>query len=328
MLLSNFIDLLTRLQSALYSDEQESLYAQLDSIDELYKLRRCDIIEQRFWNDFWHKWNFPRLRDAYQQAFRDMADDPTIPSINRGEKLHTDSYRNFERAVSSDVFKFRRHLLSLLSLDCPNLSQEVFFNLQAQVQEYYENNYLPLYVVKKARPAKKVKHPPVTKEEYASMSVAERISKAIQLTKQQRLEKKLKKKLHQQFHYTPTEIPQDQSLIEPKPKTKQQKKNDRPYCRLMITTPTGEIIETGNSNFTFLEFVMRAGWENVKALNLSFEEEPLFCNTQKNGWYKEVTPGVYLYCKMNCERKIEYINQICNSLGLSYIPSMTEPLER
>lgn len=96
--------------------------------------------------------------------------------------------------------------------------------------------------------------------------------------------------------------------------------------RLQIMRPDNTIIEVGNSNLTFRDFVKEVGWERVKALEISFDGEELFQKTKTNNWYKEIAPGWYLFTKMTCAKKIEIISQICKSLAVDYRPSMTTPM--
>lgn len=111
-------------------------------------------------------------------------------------------------------------------------------------------------------------------------------------------------------------------VISPKSKIAQNPK----YCRLQIETPTGNLIETGNSNFTFLHFIKEVGWERVRDLNITIDGESLITSKCENGWYKEIVPGTFLYTKMPCNEKIAIIQQISEKFDLSYKASMTEPL--
>jgi hypothetical protein len=123
-------------EAAIYNYEQELLLCTLDSLEVLYSLRRESKITQQFWNQFWHKWEFPILREAYLQAFRDMAEDPSIYTIKSVPT--TMSFRNFEKAVASDQHRFHREILSLLDKDYPSLLCDGFYQKQFFVQEYFE----------------------------------------------------------------------------------------------------------------------------------------------------------------------------------------------
>lgn len=111
-------------------------------------------------------------------------------------------------------------------------------------------------------------------------------------------------------------------VLSPKSKIAQNPK----YCRLQIETPAGELIETGNSNFTFLHFIKEVGWERVRDLHISVGGESLITDKCENGWYKEIVPGTYLYTKMPCNEKITIIQQVSDKFDLNYKASMTEPL--
>lgn len=127
-----------------------------------------------------------------------------------------------------------------------------------------------------------------------------------------------KRKPQQKIPKASTEL----RILSPKSKIAQSPK----YCRLQIETPEGEMIETGNSNFTFLHFIMEVGWERVRDLQITFDGESLITDKCKNGWYKEIVPGTYLYTKMPCTEKIAIIRQISDKFDLSYKASMTDPL--
>ncbi len=124
--------------------------------------------------------------------------------------------------------------------------------------------------------------------------------------------------------------PKQQKML-PKPKT-EQPKADPPkpkwegYCRLQIKTPSGEYIEEGNSNTTFVRFVREVGWQRVEKLGITYKDRPIISSTKETGWEKALDSGVFLCCRMTCPDKIEIIKTICSHFSLEYEPSMTEPL--
>lgn len=353
MYFSDHIDSFTRLDSSIYSEEQETLFYLFDSTEELHKLRRNCKSEQLFWNQFWHKWEYPNLRNAFVQAYSDMADDPFYKTVHRGLVPSINSYTNFEKAVASDLYKFKKSLLSLSELEQPNIFLVASYNLQAQCLQNYYGNFLsfhhsylqyaddnetltqydtiknPLHEIldtalknfkqrfksissseirkkmPKTEPNSSISKTPLTKEEQVAQSVAKEIKDAIEKSRNS-----------------------IKSISGVNVSKKMPKARIDGYRRLMITAPSGEIIETGNSNLTFLEFVIRAGWEKVAAMNLTYDGMPIFTDTKFNGYHYEVTPGVFLNCKMNCDLKIRFINDICEALGLSYTPAMTDYLDQ
>lgn len=91
----------------------EMLLDLLDRLEELHKIRRENTIDQKFWNQFWHRWDFYKLRDAYQQAFKDMAADIYFKVNWEFVGL---SNGNFEKVVASDIHKFKDHVSAVLLL--------------------------------------------------------------------------------------------------------------------------------------------------------------------------------------------------------------------
>ncbi len=102
---------------------------------------------------------------------------------------------------------------------------------------------------------------------------------------------------------------------------------DNTKRRLQFITPDGELIETGNSNDTFLAFVQMVGWERVSALNMEIKGEPLIIHTDEapSGWYRQLAEDWYLNTETVNVNKIAIINKICDALGeTDYHPSLTE----
>lgn len=90
------------------SNDNEFIWDTHSIINELYYLRRIDENEKRFWNQFWHSWNYPMLKEASKHAFRDIAADRSI-------KLNfVFNSPNFEKAVASDIFKFKQFIINTL----------------------------------------------------------------------------------------------------------------------------------------------------------------------------------------------------------------------
>lgn len=309
MKLSDFIDVITRAEACLEEQEQDLLIALLDSIEDLYKVRRETRAEQRFWNQFWYEWDFPKLRDARQQAFDDMAVDKYFHHIKENRVV----YRNFEKAVAHDLICCRKEIIYELENGFSDLSVAIFYSLQFQVQQYFENKDFPP-IGSKREMTHALNSAVEPKENSAQEEIAVAASTAQKETKLQK-----RNQLEQER--------KERDVKEPRETNKEKGTKWPGYCRLQILTPEGDFIETGNSNLTFLEFVLRVGYKKVRALGLTFEDEPIFGDTPKNGWWKEITKDVYLCCRMNCELKIEYINKICNALGVNYKPSMTKPIE-
>lgn len=308
MKLSDFIDLITRDKSQQQEIEHDFLFSLLDSVNDLYYCRRATRSEQVFWNQFWYDWDFPKLRDARQQALKDMSADKYFRPI----KENSFFYRNFEKAVVADQNQFRYYILWLHEDDYPDFASEIFYKLQSQVQQFLECYDLPPIITKRLNDEPKGKKVKSTGDKLARKQEIAKAKKESLDERRARLQKERKSKKAKKSSAA---------------KIKSEKKSKWPgYCRLQIQTPKGDFIELGNSNLTFLEFVMRVGYKKVRNLGLTFEDESIFSDTPKNGWWKEVTKGVYLCCKMNCELKIEFINNICKAFNLSYTPSMTEPL--
>lgn len=93
---------------SLHNPENEALWLQRERMDELYALRRQDRFEQKFWNQFWHRWDYGRLKEAATQAFRDMLADNDM----RCRTVQAPS--NFEKVVAVDQYRYREALIYLL----------------------------------------------------------------------------------------------------------------------------------------------------------------------------------------------------------------------
>lgn len=306
MQLSNFIDIITRAESCLEEREQDFLFALLDSYEELYLSRRVTRAEKTFWNQFWYSWNYPKLRDARIQAFEDMAADKYLHHITENRSV----YRNFEKAVALDMLRVRLQILYTLGCDFSDLHQEIFYNLQSHVQQSYESNDLPPLITERLVPA--TPSPTVTpKEVEISQSVKKEVASAVAASKKET--KRQKRKRLKQEH-------KEQRIKEAKEKPHQSKI----FLRLQVITPEGEYIETGNSNLTFLEFILRVGYKEVQSLKIQYEYRSIFRYKKVNGWFKEIKPGLYLNCQMNNDNKILIIDEVCNRLGLSYQASIIE----
>lgn len=300
---SDYIDKIERVTSYLEKQEQDCLFSMLDNIEELYISRRATRSEQVFWNQFWHAWDFPNLRDARQQALEDIAADEYFHNIRENHF----GYKNFEKAVAIDVLRYRLQILLNLGSDFEDLRQKIFYNLQNQVQQFLGSNDLTpiikdrldvnspiiLNVSERADITQSSKNEGTTETEAYKLKNKSKKSK--------RLKKEIKIQRHKESNENTHKWPE--------------------FYRLQIQTPKGNFIELGNSNDTFLEFVKRVGYRKVRDLGIIFEDEPIFSDTPKNGGWKEVTKDVYLCCRMNCELKIKYVNFICESLGKAYKPS-------
>lgn len=145
MQLSEYIDSITRVKSCLEEREQELFFTLLDKYEELYRSRRATRTEQVFWNQFWYEWDFPKLRDARQLAFEDMAADEYFHHIRENRA----GYRNFEKAVALDILCYRLQILLQFSNDFPDFHCESFFNLQSHVQHFFENSDLLPIIIKR-----------------------------------------------------------------------------------------------------------------------------------------------------------------------------------
>lgn len=200
MQLSNYIDTIIRVRSCLESQEQEYLFTLLDSLEEFYRLRRESRSEQIFWNQFWHTWDFPKLRDARQLAFEDMAADKYFTHVRENISI----YRNFERAVVFDHYRCRLQILLDLSSDVADLYQEIFYNLQRQVQQFFENNDLPPINAKRLMP-EIPKSIVTSKEIEITQSVKNEIAVAVAANKEENRKQKRKRLKHKRKEQRPKE---------------------------------------------------------------------------------------------------------------------------
>lgn len=289
----------------------------MDNLEELYQIRRENHTEQIFWNQFWHEWDFPKLRDARKQAFDDMEDDESFHYINENRIV----YRNFERAVVLDHLRLRLHILILLHNDTTDINCEIFYNLQAYVQQFLEYNKQSYFITKrKEEPAtpmasvafKELASTQTEIEELAPegnaivQPVNEEVVGAVVISKKSRRKRKRSK----------------QKKVKKDTQTKAEMVK-RPKLRLQIKTPEGMIIELENSSLTFLEFIKRVGYQKVQSLRIKYKDSSIFKKTSRGGC-KEIKPGIYLNCSMKNNTKIEIINEICRRLGLSYQASLIE----
>lgn len=314
---SDYVDIMARANSCLEQQEQDYLFTMLDNLEKLYQIRRENRTEQIFWNQFWHEWDFPKLRDARKQAFDDMEDDKYFHHIKENRIV----YRNFEKAVVIDHLRLRLYILILLHNDTTDINCEIFYNLQAYVQQFLEYNKQTYFITKRKEEQAihtapdtfynidsiQTENLEVTSHEDAIVQpVDEDIVGALVVSKKSRRKKKrLKQKNGKKDSQTKAEIV------------------NRPKLCLQIKTPEGMIIELGNSTLTYIEFIKRIGYQKVQSLRIKYKDSSIFKRTSRAG-YKEIKPGIYLNCSMKNNTKIEIINEICRRLGLSYQASLIE----
>ncbi len=135
-MLLDYIDEIIRVKSCLVEQEQDLLFADLDSFEELHHIRRSTHSERQFWNQFWRNSEYPQLREARLRAFADMAEDETFHHINDNRIF----YRNFEKTVAIDHWRCRQRIVGELEIDFPDLYNEIFYNNQSLIQRAIQGN--------------------------------------------------------------------------------------------------------------------------------------------------------------------------------------------
>jgi hypothetical protein len=96
--------------------------------------------------------------------------------------FYKNAFRNFEKAVAADQFRFRNNLLALLIKKAPNLSSHLFYNRQASVQHCFTDNDLPEFVLNKTKHSSLNLLFHFTEEHRMSGSVTDLIKDAVEKT--------------------------------------------------------------------------------------------------------------------------------------------------
>ncbi len=195
MQLHNYLDKISQAKYCLEQREQDVLFAMLDSYEELYQTRRATRADRSFWNQFWRQWDFPKLRDARQQAFEDIASDEYSYLIVD----NTFRYRNFETTVALDILRCRLNILICIENGFPDLHNELFYDLQQNILHFIEDfDCQPIIDFPTVKPApqpekneidtppelpKEIERSPSPKEIEIARSVKKQLEEAIAKTK-------------------------------------------------------------------------------------------------------------------------------------------------
>ena len=89
--------------------------------------------------------------------------------------------------------------------------------------------------------------------------------------------------------------------------------------KLRVTLPTGRVIQEKKAIDTLKEFVLFAGVDNVRALNLVYSNVPFISTTLDKKYsraQKEFAGGLYLFGNSSTEKKKEQIEHIAQILNI------------
>ena len=97
------------------------------------------------------------------------------------------------------------------------------------------------------------------------------------------------------------------------------KKQPGPRTKLKVTLPTGRVIQEKMAIDTLRDFVLFAGVDNVRALNLVYSNVPFISTTLDKKYsraQKEFAGGLYLFGNSSTEKKKEQIEHIAQILNI------------
>lgn len=353
MQIYNYIDKITQAEANFLNEEEEYLYDALNQIEFLYNHRRENKEEQKFWNQFWHSWDFYNLQNAYLQAFSDMFEDSYFSSVKNKAPIRKEYYCNFEKVVSHDQYLYKKYLINILANESVNFSNIIFYDIQASIQNYISCNIkifhsdeilnkkvnIDFSKNEKIRVWRKFTHfieqkkfinniiektqskAKTSNVSYVNLAHNENKSPKERLIINEEQTNKVKKskyKVNTSVKNTPTKIKSTRNKS--KKFISENSSRVQNHYRLKISTPNGNIIDQNNSNNTFLEFLRQVGFFKVESLKITCNGELLIDTYKKNKNYVEIGTNLYLFRGMSTQKKIDIIYKICQLLGLSYFP--------